>query len=159
MSKVVKFADGKDFKPGPRKGAGKIGRKSPRWPKEIKATLLGCAVAMAGTEEALERDRGWAGMGITQGSLRAAVDQVLPGRVAEHAATHGYDRRKANAYLYNRLTRMYNMERKVAPKGMPDANRGCRSIKEHLFYWKDRLKYMPFYEHALQFGTKRRKAS
>lgn len=156
MSTVMKFARGKDFTPGPRKGGGKVGRHCPRWPRELKVVVLGCAVAIAGTEEALERDRGWGAMGITERSLAKAVDQVLPGELMRHAAACGYSRDEAEEYLYNRLYRMYNRERKRVPKRWLDRDRGARS-DEHLFNWPDKMRWMSLYEHALQFGTKKRR--
>ena len=154
MSRVVKFADGKEFKPSSPGKGGKAGRACPRWPKDLKAVALGCAVAMAGTEESLERDRGWASRGLTAKSLGKAVDLVLPGVLDRHAQDCGYSRSYAEKCLHNRLFRMYNTERKLVRKGMPDNTRGGRS-KEHLFNWPDQCAYMKFYEHALQFGTRR----
>lgn len=155
MSRVVKFADGKEFSPKPPTPGGKAGRKCPRWPKELKAAALGCAVAIAGTEESLERDRGWAQRGLNARSLARAVDLVLPGLLDRHAMECGYSRAYAEKSLYNRLFRMYNTERKAAKKNMPDDTRGGRS-REHLFNWPDQVAYLKTYEHALQFGTRRR---
>lgn len=157
MSRVIKFADGKDFTPQPPGPGGKKGRRCPRWPKELKAAALGCAVAISGTEEALERDRAWAARGVTPANLARAVDAVLPHVLSRHALHCGYARAYAERMLYNRLFRMYNVERKAAPKRMADRGRGGRS-REHLFNWPDKDCFMEIYEHALQFGTKRRTA-
>jgi len=156
MSKVVKFGDGKDFRPRPPTKGGKLGRSCPRWPKELKVAALGCAVAMAGTEEALERDRGWAVMGLRESSLAKAVDQVLPGKLMAHAEACGYSRDEAEEYLFNRLYRMFNWERKRAPNRWADRDRGARS-EEHVFNWPDKAEWMALYEHAMQFGTKTRR--
>lgn len=153
MSRVVKFSDGKEFAPKPAGPGGKLGRKCPRWPKDLKAAALGCAVAISGTEESLERDRSWAARGLNRETLAKAVDLVLPGALDSHAKACGYTREYAEKGLFNRLFRMYNVERKAVKRAMPDSARGGRSL-EHLFNWPDKARFIAVYEHALQFGTR-----